>query len=130
MSYSISYVESVISTPGHDVQYYDLNDKRQVVWTEYDGNDYEIYVYDGSIRQITMNALNEKHPKINNSGRIVWEVYDVRFGYMIKLDDLYDNNDPKTISQVNIDNSHPQINDNGYVVWRGDDGNDWENISL
>jgi len=38
---SISYVESVISTPGHDVQYYDLNDKRQAVWTEYDGNDYE-----------------------------------------------------------------------------------------
>ncbi len=103
ISYSAAYSEFVISTPGYNIKNYDLNDNGHVVWTENDGNDDEIYFYDGSTSQLTFNALTEKFPKINNNDQLVWEVYDVRFGYLIELDNPYDSLDPITINQVNWD---------------------------
>ncbi len=130
VAYSVSYSEYILSTSNYAIGPYDLNDNGDVVWTENDGNDQEIYVYyNGIITLKTMNGLNEKGPGINNSGQIIYEVYDSRYGWIIYRDDLYDSLDPfiiATANQTSQDNLSPKLNDNGHIAWRMFDGNDYE----
>jgi hypothetical protein len=48
----------------------------QVVWQGYDGQDYEIFYWDGTnIHQLTNNNYDDVDPQINN-GQVVWQGYD------------------------------------------------------
>ena len=52
--------------------------QRNVVWTGYDGNDDEIYVYDyddGTVTQLTDNNTYDTSPQISGDG-VVWSGYD------------------------------------------------------
>ena len=52
-----------------------INNLGQVLWSGFDGHDYEIFLYDGSkIIQLTDNERNDRKPHINDNGQIVWEV--------------------------------------------------------
>lgn len=45
----------------------------QVVWAGYDGNDYEIYLYDGTqVVPLTDNETDDTQPRIH-SGKVTWE---------------------------------------------------------
>jgi hypothetical protein len=91
-----------------------INDSGHVVWMGSDGNDDEIFLYDGTaITQLTNNSYDDDNPQINNSGHVVWEERDGKNSEIF----LYDGN---TITQL-TDNPDrdimPQINNNGQVVW-------------
>ena len=91
----------------------------QVVWNGWDGNDYEIYLYNGHLPcgQLTNNNANDYFPKIDN-GQVVWYGDDGN-GYQIFLRDLTGTeNIPLTSGSSN--NWDPQIN-NGQIVWGGYD---------
>ena len=48
----------------------------QVVWTGFDGNDNEIYLYDGTqVIQLTDNDFEDSNPQIHD-GNVTWEGYD------------------------------------------------------
>jgi hypothetical protein len=93
-----------------------INDNGYVVWQRFDGNDYEILLYDGAtILQLTNNDYEDRYPKISNNGYVVWEGFDGN-DYEIFL---YDGATVTNISNNTRDNFNPQINDNGHVVWEG-----------
>jgi hypothetical protein len=51
-----------------------INSKGQVVWSGHDGNDYEIFIYDGAaITQITDNNFDDHYPQINDNGEVTWQ---------------------------------------------------------
>ena len=51
-----------------------INNLGEVVWEQYDGNDYEIYYWRNgtAVTRITNNTVNDYAPRINDSGQIVW----------------------------------------------------------
>ena len=54
-----------------------INDSGYVAWEGYDGQDLEIFVYDGeNTIQITNNTYDDYDPQINDFGYIVWWGYD------------------------------------------------------
>ncbi len=100
----------------------DFNEKGQVVWRKWDGNDYEIFLWDkNGTTQITNNNYHDDEPKINNRGEVTW-----RGNVGVGMEIFFWNG----ISTSQITSGHyatiPQINDEGYVTWRGWDGNDYE----
>jgi hypothetical protein len=51
-----------------------INNLGQVVWSGFDGYDFEIFLYDGvQIIQITNNDDEDLRPVINDNGQVVWE---------------------------------------------------------
>jgi hypothetical protein len=51
-----------------------INNLGQVVWSGFDGHDFEIFLYDGvQTIQITNNDDEDLHPVINDNGQVVWE---------------------------------------------------------
>jgi hypothetical protein len=53
-----------------------INNLGQVVWSGFDGHDYEIFLYDGvQIIQITNNDDTDLRPVINDNGQVIWEHY-------------------------------------------------------
>src|SRR4030067_1031067 len=55
-----------------------INSKGDVVWFSYDGNDYEILLYNGAsgtTLQFTNNDSGERSPQINSKGDVVWQGY-------------------------------------------------------
>ena len=91
-----------------------INDSGHVVWMGSDGNDYEIFLYEGTtVTQFTHNSYDDHDPQINNSGQIVWWERDGESSEIL----LYDGD---TITQLtdNLDRDvMPQINNSGQVVW-------------
>jgi hypothetical protein len=54
-----------------------INDIGEVVWHAYDGNDYEIFFYDGtSLTRITDNEFQDIGPRVNDAGEVVWLAHD------------------------------------------------------
>lgn len=48
----------------------------RVAWSGFDGNDYEIYLWDGtSVTQITDDATDDLRPRLHD-GKLVWERFD------------------------------------------------------
>jgi hypothetical protein len=48
-----------------------------MVWVAHDGNDFEIFFYDGTnIIQLTYNNYHDFYPQINDSGEVVWHAGD------------------------------------------------------
>jgi len=104
-----------------------INDNNDVVWMGYDGNDYEIYMYEWLIDwvwQITDNSYDDLNPKINNNGDIAWQGRD---GSERQI--LFYENDADTIWEISSSDpgSHynamePDLNDAGDIVWEEYDG--------
>jgi hypothetical protein len=104
-----------------------VNASGRLVWSGYDGNDFEIYSSnrDGTdLVQITDNTRLDEMPQINASGRIVWQ----RF-----IDSQYEiccaNADGTGFVRITDNETmdwHPQINDAGRIVWDHFDGDDLE----
>jgi hypothetical protein len=104
-----------------------INDNNDVVWQGYDGNDYEIYMYEWLIDwvwQITDNSYDDVNPKINNNGDIAWQGRDGS-EYQISF---YEN-DTDTIWEISSSDpgSHynamePDLNNAGDIVWEEYDG--------
>ncbi|WP_136798707.1 TolB family protein [Desulfosediminicola ganghwensis] len=97
-----------------------INDKGHVAWSGYDGNDFEIYFYDGSsIIQVTDNDYDDPcsfygyNLKINNSGQIVWSAYNGS-GWEIFF---YSGSSVIQITDNDDYDKDPQINDKGHIVW-------------
>ena len=94
----------------------------RIVWHGHDGNDYEIYYWDGTtVQPLTDNDYADGNPQIHN-GQVVWT------GSAGGADTEIFFWDGSTIRQL-TDNAYlddtPRIH-NGRVVWLGFDGNDNE----
>lgn len=138
-AYSASYNNEIMLTnnlhqstsgPGEDHLNYAINantsgDGTYVVWASPDPypepneTGSEIFVFDGnSIIQITDNLFDDKEPRINASGNIVW-IGKIDSDYEVFL------RTGETTKQItnNIRNEiTPKINANGYLAWTGYQG--------
>ena len=109
-----------ITSNNHDDFHQDI-DKGQVVWEGLDGNDYEIYYWDGSkVIQVTNNDYFDRFPQIHN-GQVVWQGYDGRDTEIF----LWDGWSIRQLTDNDHNDKYPRIHD-GQVVWQGWDGHDWE----
>ena len=96
-----------------------VNDKGHIVWAGYDGNDNEIFLFDGSrTTQLTSNDSDDCLPGINNRGHVVWAGHDGNDNEIF----LYDGATVKQLTDNDYRDIFPDINDNGYVVWAGKSG--------
>jgi len=100
-------------------------DDGQVVWRGYDGNDYEIFLWDGTQTiQLTDNEYDDYWPQIDN-GQVVWRGYDGNDCEIF----LWDGTQTIQLTNNNYPDNGPQIDD-GQVVWQrywSDHGfYDWE----
>jgi plastocyanin len=93
-----------------------------VVWTENDGNDHEVFVFDGdAISQLTHNNDDDFYPRVSE-GNVVWQCRDATGDWEIFLHDgaritqLTHNDHPDILPQVSGSN----------VAWLMHDGNDHE----
>ncbi|NIP22419.1 MAG: hypothetical protein GWN67_20170, partial [Phycisphaerae bacterium] len=107
-----------------DNSYDDSNPRisgNNIVWKGSDGNDTEIFFWDGSsIIQLTHNSYDDYYPQISGNN-LVWEGYD-------GSDEEIFFWDGSSITQVTDNNSvdqKPQISGKN-VVWRGSDGSNEE----
>ena len=98
-----------------------MNDNGQIVWSGYDGSNWEIYLYsDGRTRPLTIGEQGQHnlYPWINNSGQVVWSGYE---GQSLNIY-LYDLNTGVT-QEVTFDaynDYYPMIDDNGRITWLAD----------
>lgn len=106
---------------------YDV-DSGNVVWTQFDGNDYEVYLYkssDGTTSQITDNTISETYLKIDGN-YLVWVgctavpcssneivVYNITTGTTTQ------------ITHNTYDDTAPEIND-GYIGWIGQTNSEYD----
>lgn len=87
----------------------------QVIWYGYDGNDYEIFLFDGQkTTQLTSNSFDDISPVLNN-GYVAWSGFDGQDYEILTFDGL-------SVTQI-TNNSYndglPDIYGN-YIVWQGD----------
>lgn len=90
----------------------------KAVWQEWDGNDYEIWMYDfatGEKEQLTNNTFDDTEPDLWG-GVAVWVAYPVATGEIF----LWQDGTIKKISDQSAENSHPRTWD-GRAVWQGYD---------
>jgi Tol biopolymer transport system component len=104
-----------------------INSSGRIVWSGYDGADFEIYSSnaDGSgLIQISNLSGVDEDPRINSSGRIVWTNF-----FNGEYDIYCANSDGTGVVQVTnnlVYDFQPEINDNGRIVWTRFDGKDLE----
>ena len=97
-----------------------------MAWQGWDGNDYEIFLYDGhSIKQLTENTYNDAGPSggpcVNAKGQVVWNGRPDGLGASLEI--FWDNGlDIEQITENSYRDELPQINDNEMIIWRGFDG--------
>jgi hypothetical protein len=102
-----------------------MNDNDNIVWSGYDGTDYEIFFWDGQfpvaghVTQITNNDQYDARPRINNDGKVVWHAKDGVDNEIFFWDGQFP---PAThITQITnntTDDLNPFINEAGDVTWR------------
>ncbi len=86
-----------------------------MAWRQFDGEDYEIFFYDGStIKQITNNSYNENGLQLNEKGHMVW--YGEPDGADREIF-FYDGSTVIQLTHNSISEDLPKINANGNVVW-------------
>lgn len=91
-----------------------INDLGSVVWTGWDGHDYEIFLYNGSTTiQLTNNDYDDWAPQINNNGWVVWFASD---GHDYEIF-LFNGSIVSQFTNNDYDDVSPAINDNGWIVW-------------
>ena len=109
--------------------YYDLGVQvhdRQVTWYGWDGNDYEIFLFDaesGITSQITSNEYDDVSPQLWN-GQLAWEGH-AGLNPSIWFWAGSASSAPVLISHNTLSDTRPRIWE-GRVVWQGDDGYDHE----
>jgi hypothetical protein len=105
-----------------------INDSDWIVWSGHDGNDYEIFLWDGltpvasHITQITNNTVDDSRPRINNDGMVVWYASDGSDPEIYCWDGVQ-------ISQITNntrDDRDPNINKAAEVVWRSFVSSAWQ----
>jgi hypothetical protein len=93
-----------------------INDSGEVVWSGFDGNDLEIFFYDGSqVIQITYNNYDDWFPELNNYSKVVWIGWDGNDHEVF----LYSSLGISQITENSFDDRYPHINDAGKIVWYG-----------
>jgi beta propeller repeat protein len=94
---------------------------QNIVWQAHDGNDTEVYFYDGSqVVQLTDNNEEDSLPQISGN-HIVWQGSDGNDTEIY----LYDGTQVVQLTDNDEEDSLPQISGNN-IVWQGSDGNDTE----
>ena len=99
-------------------------DGKLVVWSGHDGNDYEIFLYDGKqTTQLTDNGYNDEEPQIDGNnvvwkgqeGNNDWEIFhrDIRKGITTQITNNSDND-------IDV-----RVSTNG-MVWVSEDETDAE----
>lgn len=107
-----------------------INDRGDVAWEGWDGNDWEIFLYAAASQTITQLTDNDYHdytPQINNAGDLAWiglggeigvYLYQAATQTISKLSDNY----------VGHYDTVADLNEQGKVAWTGFDGTDFEII--
>ncbi|MBC8413332.1 hypothetical protein H8E50_06650, partial [bacterium] len=106
----------------------DINDNGQAVWGGNDTGAYDIHRYDKSNGQtvnISADSMQDRDPKINNNGHIVWVKETGNTGERAEIF-YYNGSSVRLISSNTWDDINPRINNNNKIVWQGHDGNDFE----
>jgi len=96
-----------------------------LVWQCFDGNDNEIYFYDGSaVVQITNNSIDDILPKVFkvSSTQIIWQQFDGN-DYEIFM---YDKGITTQITNNNFAEQDLSFINSSCVIYSGFDGNDYE----
>ena len=115
-------IKPLSDNPSNDL-WPSINADGRVVWYGWDGDDDEIFLYDGTTTiQLTDNEFDDNDPHINASGIVVWagsvgpdkEIF------------LYDGTSTTQLTDNEFDDNDPHINASGIVVWAGSDGFDDE----
>lgn len=103
------------SRPDMDNQSPHINDRGMVVWSGLaDENNTEIYLYDGNTtKRLSNNKSQDRRPRINNSGDVVWYGSDGRYSQIFH----YDGKTVRQITNSSYNNMDPSINNRGDVVW-------------
>lgn len=92
-----------------------------MVWTGYDGNDNEIYLFNGQfVDQLTNNTVDDHSPQIKDF-YAVW----IRMMNSKGLVCFWDGSVTTTLTTTATDARNPRT-DSGQAVWAGHDGNDLE----
>lgn len=96
-----------------------------IIWPEYDGNDYEMFLYNGKqIIQLTNNIYDDNTPayfEFIDGDKAVWHGYD---GNDLEIF-LFNGATVEQLTDNDSDDSHPSISGDN-IVWQGFDGNDEE----
>ncbi len=110
---------------GSDLQ---LNGAGQIAWTAFDGDDIEVFFYDGERTvQLTRNYTDEAPPRLNDNGELVWE--GMKGGYQPSAFSpdshlsreifLYDGKGVVQVTRNGVLDTTPDLNNRGDIVWSG-----------
>ena len=114
-SYEIFYNGIQLTSDVHEDDINPKIDKNIVVWQRFDGNDYEIFMFDGvTTRQLTDNEHNDTNPQISD-GNITWCMTPKNEDSEIMY---YDGENIFQLTDNNYMDADPQINGNK-IVWSG-----------
>jgi hypothetical protein len=112
---------------------YKINAGGHVVWEGYDGNDWEIFYYDGTeVHQITDNDFDDTSPNISDTDYIVWEQKDtVTYAWDEYKIWRYHSGTSELYGDREIyDDRHPDVNSDGVVVWEAKTADNYWEIFL
>ena len=105
---TINLSSEIADTKHH--RYPQINNNNYVAWEGSDGNDREIYLYNGTIvENITENNEKDGRPRINDSNYIVWECFDGNDNEIC----LYNGIDIIQITDNDHNDGYPFINKGG-----------------
>jgi hypothetical protein len=107
-----------------------INSTGRVVWSSFDGSDFEIFAAnaDGSgLVQITSNAWLDESPEINDAGQIVWQAFDGQDYEIVSA--RADGTNLVQVTTNTVNDWHPHLNNSGRIVWDRWDGRDYEIFS-
>ena len=94
--------------------YYPVIGGEAIAWTGYDGNDYEIFYYDGgTIKQITDNDYNDGHMEFDNTVDISESGSEV-----VWVANIFDNMDPEIYLYDAEKDLTIRLTDNDYLDWQ------------
>jgi hypothetical protein len=122
--YSDGVVTNVTRTKWVDEDYFDINQSGLIAFDGWDGNDWEIYLFDGrAVTQITDNYTDDRQPDINDLGHIVWHGVSMlncqaNF-YGLREIFLYADGVITQITHNDYDDVVPVINNAGQIAWQG-----------
>ncbi|MBW2059710.1 MAG: transglycosylase SLT domain-containing protein [Deltaproteobacteria bacterium] len=91
-----------------------INSRGQVVWQQWDGDDYEILLFDGSSTlRLTGNFCDDIDPHIDDLGRVAWREFDGE-DYEVWF---YDGESIRQLTDNSYDEVGLQLNGRGQMVW-------------